>query len=820
MPSDTYILTISEAGVSVPSNHASTHITGGSDQIPDATSTTSGLMSAAVYSEHVANNAKVSNIQHTGDVTDSNGVLTVNKIKGVDISSFANNSVLKVTTGGILAPAIATDYPTLNQSTTGNALTATSAGKATNLAGGSTGTLPYQTANDTTMMLPVGTSGTVLKSNGAAAPSWSAVEKSMLSTTLAAEITANTNKETNKVHTGDVLDANGALKVTGINNVSLSGLGSGILKINSSGIPSIATSSDLPPLTGNAATATYATSAGSATTAGTASNLSGGTAGSIPYQTTANSTTMLPAGSSGAVLKSNGAAPPSWSVVEKSMLSSSLAAEITANTNKETNKVHTGDVTDNNGALKVTGINNTSLVGLGTGLLKINSLGVPSIATSSDLPPLTGNAATATYATSAGSADKATNIAGGNVGSIPYQTAADTTGMIAASSSGFLKANGLASPSWSSISASDIGGTLPVSTGGTGATTLTGYVKGNGTNAMTASSTVPVGDISGTLPVGNGGTGAATLTGYVKGNGTSEMSASSTVPVGDISGTLPVDKGGTGVTTITGYLKGNGSGNFTSTATIPASDITGLPVVTVPSAGVVTSDGTSFSSVATLTVNKGGTGVTTSTGSGNNVLSNSPILVTPALGTPTSGTLTNCTGLPLDAGTTGNLPASRVSGLPSVLAGPARGQITLGIAGYSLSLSGSSTVISDSGTLDTSVSTNMGVGASNTFSLKNTSGATRVFRVYANVLVDNVTDDFSSDALAIKLYSGTAGSLAEVGGATAAVSWGVARCNISVSALISLADSEEVAVYFSEIANNTISEVNIFSALLSAEAVL
>ena len=42
----------------------------------------------------------------------------------------------------------------------------------------------------------------------------------------------------------------------------------------------------------------------------------------------------------------------------------------------------------------------------------------------------------------------------------------------------------------------------------------------------------------------------------------------------------------------------------------------------------------------------GGTGVTTSTGSGNNVLSTSPTLVTPILGTPTSGTLTNCTGLP------------------------------------------------------------------------------------------------------------------------------------------------------------------------------
>ena len=40
-------------------------------------------------------------------------------------------------------------------------------------------------------------------------------------------------------------------------------------------------------------------------------------------------------------------------------------------------------------------------------------------------------------------------------------------------------------------------GTLVVANGGTGATTLTGYVKGNGTVAMTASSTIPNTDISG-----------------------------------------------------------------------------------------------------------------------------------------------------------------------------------------------------------------------------------------------------------------------------------------------------------------------------------
>jgi hypothetical protein len=55
----------------------------------------------------------------------------------------------------------------------------------------------------------------------------------------------------------------------------------------------------------------------------------------------------------------------------------------------------------------------------------------------------------------------------------------------------------------------------------------------------------------------------------------------------------------------------------------------------------------------TLGVANGGTGVTISTGSGSVVLSNSPVLVTPALGTPSSATLTNATGLPISTGVTG-----------------------------------------------------------------------------------------------------------------------------------------------------------------------
>ena len=72
-----------------------------------------------------------------------------------------------------------------------------------------------------------------------------------------------------------------------------------------------------------------------------------------------------------------------------------------------------------------------------------------------------------------------------------------------------------------------ISGTLPVVRGGTGAATLTGYVKGNGTSAFTASATIPNTDITGlgTMSVQNANSvaitgGTATLTSIAATSGT------------------------------------------------------------------------------------------------------------------------------------------------------------------------------------------------------------------------------------------------------------------------------------------------------------
>jgi hypothetical protein len=69
------------------------------------------------------------------------------------------------------------------------------------------------------------------------------------------------------------------------------------------------------------------------------------------------------------------------------------------------------------------------------------------------------------------------------------------------------------SPSSATGGAVTLGGTLNVASGGTGANTLTGYVKGSGTSIMTASATIPNTDITGLGTMSTQNASAVAITG-------------------------------------------------------------------------------------------------------------------------------------------------------------------------------------------------------------------------------------------------------------------------------------------------------------------
>ena len=214
-----------------------------------------------------------------------------------------------------------------------------SATTATNLAAGSGGQVPYQSASGTTGFTGPGTSGQILTSTGGSAPTFqtlSSVPSSTTATNLASgtagqvpfQSSSGVTSFTGPGTSGQVLTSGGVsgptyttiTTVPSANNITGGSAGL-VLYQSASGV----TSGAGPGTSGQVLTSNGASAPTFQTPSTTASNLAGGTTGQVVYQSGSGATAFTGPGTAGQVLTSNGAAAPTYQAIPAASSATNLA---------------------------------------------------------------------------------------------------------------------------------------------------------------------------------------------------------------------------------------------------------------------------------------------------------------------------------------------------------------------------------------------------------------------------------------------------------------------------------------------------------------
>ena len=175
--------------------------------------------------------------------------------------------------------------------------------------------------------------------------------------------------------------------------------------------------------------------------------------------------------------------------------------------------------------------NNTPTAG-GIGYGDGTELAFTTVGTSGQV--LLSNGASAPTWGTAGTSTTATNLAGGSNGTIPYQSAAGTTQMLAVGTAGqLLQTNGAGAPTWATVSAGFTLGTAVATTSGT-AITFTGIPAG--TKQVIVNFVAVSSNSTGNFSIQLGTSGGLAVSGYTSNAVT--VSGTGALSAGDTSTTL------------------------------------------------------------------------------------------------------------------------------------------------------------------------------------------------------------------------------------------------------------------------------------------